>query len=142
MSHYPDSHSNTEAGEISQVRKPLGRYLVEAGLLSQAQLDIALRDQEYSGYPLGEILVLRGWVQQSVIDLVVQKLQPVSDASQSELRIVIEHGHTLARGILGQGSSTTILADDDTQLELWDQETTTIHNIAEYQDMNRDTQDS
>lgn len=134
MSHYPDSNSSVEAGESPQLRKPLGRYLVEAGLLSQAQLDIALRDQEYSGYPLGEILVLRGWVQQSVIDLVVQKLQPVSNTNLSALRVVIEPGQTVARGVLEKGGSTTILTEDDSPVENWDEEATTIHRIGEQQE--------
>jgi len=136
MSHYPTDNSNSanaDAGDDTgiQYRKPLGRYLVEAGLLSQSQLDIALRDQEYSGYHLGEILVLRGWVQQSVIDLVVKRLQPVSNGSHSELQVVIEQGQTLTRGIVEREGLTTILAEDDTQLETWDQETTAIHRIGE-----------
>ena len=64
--------SETHSAE-ALYRKPLGRYLVESGLLSQSQLDIALRDQQYSGYALGEILVLRGWIQQSVTYIVTGK---------------------------------------------------------------------
>lgn len=139
MSHYPTDHTNCDAGDDTDVqsRKPLGRYLVESGLLSQSQLEIALRDQEYSGYPLGEILVLRGWVQQSVIDLIVQKLQPFSDEAYSELRVVIEHGQTLTRGVLLREGSTTILAEDHTQLDDWAQETTAIHRIGEDEDLNQ-----
>jgi|GEM_PF-4443475 hypothetical protein len=143
MSHYPADNSNPadspdpnlgNDGTDSLYRKPLGRYLVESGLLSQSQLDIALRDQQYSGYPLGEILVLRGWVQESVIDLIVKKLQPVSDVTQSELRVVIAPGQTVTRGIVAKEGATTIVTNDDSSLAPWEQETTTIHRIGEDQD--------
>jgi len=138
MSQYPadnpnpvDSSDLETSSADALYRKPLGRYLVESGLLSQSQLDIALRDQQYSGYPLGEILVLRGWIQQSVIDLVVRKLQPVSDGTQSELRVVIAPGQTGARGIVAKEGATTIVTEDDSTIAPWDQETTAIHRIGE-----------
>lgn len=136
MSQYPTDNPNPADGPDLEThsaqalyRKPLGRYLVESGLLSQSQLDIALRDQQYSGYALGEILVLRGWIQQSVIDLVVRKLQPVSDGTQSELRVVIAPGQTGARGIVAKEGTTTIVTEDDSTVAPWDQETTATHRI-------------
>jgi len=43
-------------------RVPLGRLLVEAGLLTEAELDDALAEQQRTKRPLGEILVERGFV--------------------------------------------------------------------------------
>lgn len=43
-------------------RLPLGQVMVQAGLLTQAQLDRALEEQRRSGRPLGEILVEGGFV--------------------------------------------------------------------------------
>src|ERR671930_266313 len=43
-------------------RLPLGQVLVQAGLLTQAELDRALEEQQRSGRPLGEILVEGGFV--------------------------------------------------------------------------------
>lgn len=43
-------------------RVPLGRLLVEAGLLTEAELEDALAEQQRSRRPLGEILVERGFV--------------------------------------------------------------------------------
>ena len=43
----------------------LGESLREAGLISQAQLNTALRDKmEYRVQRIGEILALRGWLKQ------------------------------------------------------------------------------
>jgi hypothetical protein len=47
--------------------RPLGEILVERGLITELQLQQALRDQKLQGGRLGEILFARGWV--SGIDL-------------------------------------------------------------------------
>ncbi|MBE1282867.1 MAG: glycosyltransferase [Rhodobacteraceae bacterium] len=44
-------------------RLPLGRYLVDEGIISQTQLVRALEMQLQLGAPLGEILVAEGWAQ-------------------------------------------------------------------------------
>jgi hypothetical protein len=54
--------------------KPLGAYLVEAGLLSEAQVAVALTDQSSISMSLGEILVTRGWVKQQTIEYLMQKV--------------------------------------------------------------------
>lgn len=53
----------------------LGQYLIEAGLVTQAQVDAALVEQESSGVRLGTILAQQGIVQQQTIDFVVQQVQ-------------------------------------------------------------------
>lgn len=43
--------------------QPIGMRLVEAGLLSPAQVEVTLRDQQdYPDLQFGEILLLRGWI--------------------------------------------------------------------------------
>lgn len=54
--------------------KPLGSYLVEAGLLTPAQIEVALIDQAFTQMRFGEILAARGWVKQQTIDYLVQKV--------------------------------------------------------------------
>uniref|UniRef100_B8HM85 Uncharacterized protein n=1 Tax=Cyanothece sp. (strain PCC 7425 / ATCC 29141) TaxID=395961 RepID=B8HM85_CYAP4 len=49
-------------------RKPLGEYLVEAGLLSPAQVEMILFDQQHTNLRFGEIAALRGWVKQETIE--------------------------------------------------------------------------
>uniref|UniRef100_B8HTB1 Uncharacterized protein n=1 Tax=Cyanothece sp. (strain PCC 7425 / ATCC 29141) TaxID=395961 RepID=B8HTB1_CYAP4 len=54
--------------------KPLGAYLVEAGLLSQAQVEVILADQQFMEMAFGEIAATRGWVKQQTIEYVMQKV--------------------------------------------------------------------
>ncbi|MDJ0568412.1 MAG: hypothetical protein QNJ53_05140 [Pleurocapsa sp. MO_192.B19] len=54
--------------------KPIGEILQEAGLITSPQLEVALRDQiYYQDMRLGEILALRGWIQQDTADFFVQE---------------------------------------------------------------------
>lgn len=54
--------------------KPLGAYLVEAGLLSDAQVTVALTDQDLTSMSFGEIVVTRGWVKEQTIEYLMQKV--------------------------------------------------------------------
>jgi type IV pilus assembly protein PilB len=51
----------------SSSKMRLGERLIEAGLLTQTQLDLALREQKRTGKYLGEVLADLGFVQQEVI---------------------------------------------------------------------------
>ncbi|HEY9847029.1 MAG TPA: hypothetical protein V6D03_12655 [Candidatus Caenarcaniphilales bacterium] len=66
--------------------KRLGDYLVEAGLLTQVQIDVALADQEATGMRFGDILVLRGWIREQTIEYFMKKLiLPEREAAKNEL---------------------------------------------------------
>lgn len=55
--------------------KRLGSYLVDAGLVSPAQIDVALNDQEFmDNMRLGDILVTRGWIKQQTLDYLIEKI--------------------------------------------------------------------
>jgi hypothetical protein len=54
--------------------KPLGVYLVEAGIITSDQVNIALNEQKLSGRLLGEILANRGWVEQQTIEFLMAKV--------------------------------------------------------------------
>jgi type IV pilus assembly protein PilB len=47
---------------VDEMKKPLGRLLVDRGVLTLAQLEDALTEKETNGARLGEILVGRGWL--------------------------------------------------------------------------------
>lgn len=73
--------------------KRIGEYLLEAGYLSPAQLAVALHDQTLTGLRLGEVLMLRGWIDARTLDLVLHRqirsrlyalLQPDSKSSSIE----------------------------------------------------------
>ncbi|MEN9224167.1 MAG: hypothetical protein Q6L60_14675 [Thermostichus sp. HHBFW_bins_43] len=51
----------------------IGQVLVQAGLLTEAQVQVALQDQSYCGVRFGEILVTRGWIKQETVDFLVEQ---------------------------------------------------------------------
>ncbi len=55
-------------------QQPLGSYLIEAGLLTMAQVDVALNDQRLTGMRFGEVLAARGWVKEQTVEFFVQKV--------------------------------------------------------------------
>jgi hypothetical protein len=64
--------------------KRLGSYLVDAGLVTLAQIDVALNDQAFmDDMRIGDILVTRGWIKQQTLDFVIDK---VVDPEQSIAR--------------------------------------------------------
>ncbi|MEM8717821.1 MAG: pentapeptide repeat-containing protein [Cyanobacteria bacterium P01_G01_bin.39] len=55
--------------------KPLGQILIEAGLISINQIEIALKEQEERELRIGEILVAHGWIKQSTVDFFAEQWQ-------------------------------------------------------------------
>lgn len=64
----------SELNGKKQKQKPLGVYLVEAGLITPVQVDIALQAQKLHRRRFGEILVLQGWVEQQTIEYLMEKV--------------------------------------------------------------------
>jgi hypothetical protein len=54
--------------------KLIGEYLIEAGLLTQAQVGVALTDQNTTTMMFGEIIATRGWVKPQTIEYLVKKI--------------------------------------------------------------------
>lgn len=54
--------------------KRLGSYLVDAGLINRAQIEVALNDQKVTGMKFGEILVTRGWIKQQTVEYIMEKV--------------------------------------------------------------------
>jgi hypothetical protein len=54
--------------------KPLGQYFVDAGLLNEAQIRVALTDQQITGMLFGEVVVARGWMKEQTVEYLVQKV--------------------------------------------------------------------
>jgi hypothetical protein len=54
--------------------KRIGSYLVEAGLLTDDQVKVALNDQQATGMRFGDIVVARGWLKEQTVEWVMQKV--------------------------------------------------------------------
>ncbi|NJK49179.1 hypothetical protein HC931_14245 [Candidatus Gracilibacteria bacterium] len=61
----------------------MGELLEDAGLVSPAQIEIALQDQTiYADMRIGEILALRGWLKQETADFFVDKLPTIKKTTE------------------------------------------------------------
>ena len=67
---------------IALSRKPLGETLMEAGLISASQIEIALREQKIQGMRIGEIFALHNWVEQVTADFFVEKWTSLLEAER------------------------------------------------------------
>lgn len=86
MRNLGDRNVTPAAPNPARNRKRLGGYLVEAGLLTPAQVDVALNDQKLTGMRFGEILAARGWVKQQTIEYLMKKVVlPEQEAAKQEL---------------------------------------------------------
>jgi hypothetical protein len=54
--------------------KQIGSYLIDAGLLDQSQVDLALSDQKSTGMRFGDIIVSRGWVKKQTLEYILGKV--------------------------------------------------------------------
>jgi hypothetical protein len=68
--------------------RPLGRLLLERGVVSQEELDVALEEQRSSGRRLGEILVAHGSVSWATVAAVVAEQHGVPQVDVGALREV------------------------------------------------------
>jgi hypothetical protein len=57
------------------LQKFLGPQLMDAGLLSKAQVEVIYADQEHSGLSFGEVVVSRGWVKEETVNYVLRKFR-------------------------------------------------------------------
>lgn len=65
----------SETESRKRVDKPLGIYLVEAGIVTPEQVKMALEEQNRSqAQRLGEVLANRGWVAQETIEYLMKKV--------------------------------------------------------------------
>ena len=54
--------------------KQIGSYLIDAGLLDQTQVNVALNDQKQTGLRFGDIIVTRGWIKKQTLEYIVGKV--------------------------------------------------------------------
>lgn len=71
---------------------PIGVYLQQAGLITQKQLDTLLDEQLQTGLRVGSLAVLRGWIKQETLDLLLQGIAPKhqSESAFQSLRQAVD----------------------------------------------------
>jgi hypothetical protein len=71
--------------------KPIGKYLVEAGLLNGDQIQVILTDQQATGMRFGEIAVARGWVKEQTVEWIMRRvIEPERQAQEAKRSVVSE----------------------------------------------------
>jgi hypothetical protein len=81
----PNPTASRNSAPAMKTSKRLGSYLVDAGLITPGQIEVALNDQQVigSGTRFGEILVTRGWIKQQTLDYLIDKVvEPEQTAAQ------------------------------------------------------------
>jgi hypothetical protein len=86
--------------------KRLGNYLIEAGLLTPDQLEVALADQKITGMRLGEVLAHRGWVKEETIEYLMKKVVlPERSPSKNQSAVLLELSRKLVKALSHQPAS-------------------------------------
>lgn len=80
--------------------KRLGDYLIEAGLLTPAQIEIALADQGATGLRFGEVLIRRGWVKEETIEYLMQKIILPERSGEQNAGAYLESSRNLLKTLL------------------------------------------
>ncbi|MEO1133987.1 MAG: hypothetical protein AAFX40_14950, partial [Cyanobacteria bacterium J06639_1] len=92
----------------SDRRLPIGETLRKAELISNAQLEVILKDQERSSQlRIGDILALRGWLNAATVDFFVERLPQLASApSRSPIGQYLKQA-----GLLNDAQVESILAE-------------------------------
>jgi hypothetical protein len=84
-----------KAKQVHKV-KPLGHYLVEAGLITHEKLSLALSEQQVTGQRLGAVIAANGWVSEQTIEYMVEKLiTPERQTLLQDQRLITSERSTL-----------------------------------------------
>ncbi len=66
-------HNGSHQISLTEIKR-LGDYLIEAGLLTTSQVEVALADQVTTQLRFGEVLIRRGWIKEETIEYLMQKV--------------------------------------------------------------------
>jgi hypothetical protein len=98
---------------IQQRLKPLGKILQEASLVSEPQIQVALHDRIlYQDLRLGEILALRGWIEQDTADFFAEEWSDIIIRQQNQHPI----GYYLRKAALLDDKQIKIILQEQKQL--------------------------
>jgi hypothetical protein len=88
--------------------KRLGNYLVDAGLLTPSQIEVALADQQLTGLRLGEVLVRRGWIKEETVEYFMKKvIEPDRHDPAGQANAYLESSRNLMKTLMQQKQSAS-----------------------------------
>ena len=93
------------------LKKPLGQILLEAGLISINQLEIALKEQQESGLEIGEIIALYKWVDRKTVVFFAERWKKLIQAKTKQPLIY----YFQESGLLSESQIQTLLEKSEYQ---------------------------
>lgn len=107
----PPNAPPADSSTLTVSRIPIGETLCKAELISSAQLEVILKDQERSSQlRIGDILALRGWLNATTVDFFVERLPRLASApSRSPIGQYLKQA-----GLLNEAQVESILAEQKT----------------------------
>lgn len=96
---------------ISKANRPLGELLIEAGLISPSQIEIALQQQASRKQRIGEILASHNWIKQQTADFFAEKwAKSINQKQKKPLIYYFRHA-----GLLEEEQITLLLQEQQQQ---------------------------
>ena len=96
----------------SKTSELLGETLKKAGLISSSQIQVALTDLNYNpDLRFGEVLTLRGWLEQQTADFFADEWQPLLEQMER-----YPLGYYLVKSGLLTGEQTYLILEEQKQL--------------------------
>ncbi len=84
LANYLLMENSQSQDSVFPAKKPLGVVLIEAGLVSIHQVELALQEQETSTERIGEILSRHGWIKQQTVDFFAEKWSKVLEEKKKK----------------------------------------------------------
>jgi ribosomal protein L37AE/L43A len=106
----PKISSNSTQTSVTESKR-LGDYLVEAGLLTESQIEVALADQLTTDLRFGEVLVRRGWVKEETIEYLMQKVIVPERSGLNQNVSFLASSRNLLKALLLEQTSEAALPD-------------------------------
>ncbi|OKH19964.1 tetratricopeptide repeat protein [[Limnothrix rosea] IAM M-220] len=108
----PTQHQQIQRNIKLRGKLPLGQVLVQAGLISEDQVKLALQNQSIPGYEtfkIGEILALRGWIKQETCDFFAVRWEGILNSLSIKNKQKKIGYYLLEAGLLTEEQVTGIL---------------------------------
>lgn len=96
---------------IPKTNKPLGEILIEAGLISASQLEIALQQQQEEIRRIGEILASHNWIKQQTADFFAERWAKLLEEKPKKPLVY----YLRDSGLLNENQIAAILAEQKQQ---------------------------
>ena len=82
--------------QFSDRQQPIGQTLIEAGLISLGQIELALKEQQECGWRIGKILVSHGWIEPETVDFFCDRWHKIlQEPNKKPLVYYFQEAHLL-----------------------------------------------